>query len=117
MAIQDEIAGRLSALVAAAQAKLTDGASVRDVFEILGDAISLAVRVAQDFAEVPGPEKKAAVTQAVMAFYTAVVEPLDIPWVPDVVVDPLLRGMVEKLVDGLIESLVRMFHEKGWLAA
>ena len=117
MSLAEELAAKLGALVADAQARLKDGVQAEDVFRTLADAVSLGVRVAQDFADVPGAEKRQAVTESVLAFYDAVIQPLDIPWVPDMIADPLLRSVVEPLIGALIESLVALFRAKGWLAA
>jgi hypothetical protein len=73
--------------------------------EFMVDAFATIVRALQA-EDGSGAEKKAAAMELAAKFYDSVLAPLEIPYVPDSVADPLLRVMFLKMADYVIDSIV-----------
>lgn len=95
-----EFVGRIKDQIVAARA---DGKlSFEDGIRLMQYAVRELVRMAATFADLSGANKKAAVEAAVLAFYDAVIAPIDLPG-PDPLLDPLMRDAISRLVPGVIE--------------
>lgn len=90
---------------------MSEEASVRNLSapealrEFMVDAFAAIVRSLQS-EDATGEQKKAAAMKLAEQFYDSVLAPLDIPYVPDSVADPLLKVVYLKMADYVIDSIV-----------
>jgi hypothetical protein len=115
MGLYEVIRAELDRLIAEAQEKAMDGLTLGEIWTLFEDGVKALVRVAQTISA-SGAEKKEVVIQAAEEFYRVVVEPIDLPWVPDAIVDPLLSKTIRPFLSWLIDTLVARFNAQGWEA-
>jgi len=72
-----------------------DGFQWEDVATIIEEAAIFA-----DLFDMPGPEKKALALRLI----NRVIDETDVPWLPDAIVDPLLKRFIPGLVDSIIRA-------------
>ena len=85
-----------------ALALFDDGFQISDLFEIVPKVMEI-VRSVKDLT---GPEKKALAIQ--LGEY--VIDATDMPWVPDVVVDPILKKLLPKAIQMAWDASVGKFN-------
>ena len=93
----------------------SDGLTVREFFKLLASFLGRANRVVKHFGDEHGTveERRECVVVAGQEFFEKIIEPLDLPWIPNwmesLVIDPAIgrsiRPVIEGLVDGLDEYL------------
>lgn len=91
-------------------AKADGRITVAEIFQLVGEAVSLLVAAASTLS-VSGADKKQLVTDAAQKLYDEVIRPIDIPGIPNVIentiVDPAIGKAIPYIVSGLIEVFVR----------
>lgn len=91
-------------------ARADGNVTASEAFDLFIDCVRRLVTIASEFA-VPGADKKAAVMAAVDKLYDAVLAPIDLPYIPEVVertvIDPALKKGVLFVSDRLIELFVK----------
>lgn len=78
------------------KAAFADGFQLRDLATIVRAAIEFA-----SLAQLPGPEKKALAIQVI----ERVIDETDTPWLPDALVDPLMKRFVPDLIDLVVDAV------------
>lgn len=105
-----------SAKAAVADKKLTFSEAVALVKEAIGSAIEIADQLPE-----AGPERKALVLSLCDQLYTTVIAPIDIPFVPNIVVEPIVDASLGKLFheicSGIIEGDLRILRRRQAVAA
>lgn len=116
--IFDQMKAAVADVIAFYKEAAKDGLTLNEVWSLTTKAVGTLVTVAEGFKEFGGADKKAAVLAAAGEFYDAVLAPIDIPKVPDflerTVVDPALRQVWLKVVDGMVDGLVGIFNKTQW---
>ena len=91
--------------------------SFTDIIALLGTATGELVSIAEAFYDGSGDAKKAAVMAAIDTFYEEVIEPIDIPAIPNFI-EPIADKAVKQLLlvvaDGLVDAVVAIFNKNGW---
>lgn len=112
-AVKEEIAG----IIAKYKEVAKDGLTLPEIFSLITSATGSFVRV-MEVSGRDGTVKKEAALIAAELFYDQVIAPLDIPHVPGFietsVVDPALKKVFMAAVNGMIDSLVKIFNRSGW---
>jgi hypothetical protein len=94
------------------QLKNDDGKiSLADAWSLFQTGIAELVKLAEFF-DVPGPEKKAMVLDALEKLYDDVIAPIDLKPVPNIIepmVDKTLKMLFLTLANGAIDSMVLVF--------
>lgn len=107
------------ALLVHYKALAKDGMTLSDAWELANDAVSSATRVIEEIqTEYGGSTKKEVVLKFASDFYDQVLAPIDLPRVPNVIetrwVDPALKEVYMLLVNGAINSIVKVSNRTGW---
>ena len=117
-----DISFRFDKLIASAKVKLDeakqDGLTPAEVFGIalalLHEAIEEAVRLAAEYKNAVGPAKKELVIAAVEKFYFEVIAPIDLPYIPNFVIEPIvdqsIGSAIRPLVGGLVERVYSLLR-------
>lgn len=114
----EQISASVSGLIASYKAAQSDGkVTLSEVWQLTGQAIQEIVQLTQRL-QVPGADKKRAALEAVEKFIDDFITPLDLPYIPNFVVEPIVDNAVKQMVmtaaDGLIEAAVSLFDQYGW---
>lgn len=92
--------------------------TLSEAWSLATSAVAGVMRIVEAAGDFDGKLKKEAVLLFAASFYDQVIAPLDIPYVPSLIenrmVDPALKEVFLKLVDGSVESLVNIFNRTGW---
>ena len=92
-----------------AEARADGKITASEAFALFADCVERLVNAASQLS-VPGADKKAAVMDGIGKLYDAVIAPIDIPYIPEIVeasvVDPALKKLVLAAADGLVEFFV-----------
>jgi len=88
-------------------------------FESFYDAVQVFIGEAATFLDATGAEKKEQVIQACERFYREVLEPLDIPGIPNWFVEPMVDRAVGSMIRPAVSSLIEQFYKllKPYLVA
>lgn len=110
-AIKDEVA----AYIGDVKARLTDGFSFADVWPLVSAATLRLTRIAQETGA-SGPEKKEAVLAALEQFYDEVVTPLDLPGVPNLIIEGIVDNAIKALIRPMLGPLIDrvVAEQKAW---
>lgn len=121
--LYEQIRDRVSQAVEAVKKKLSDAKADGNLtpselwsvaFRSLVEVLSLAIELLQVI-PASGQDKKAAAIEAALAFYRDIIKPLDIPFLPNFIIEPLVDDGIENaipsLVGGLIDGLHRVMQQ------
>lgn len=120
MSLYDQIRAEVDGVVAGVKAKLlaakADGElTAGELWSLAMDGLTSVLGVAIRLLQIlpaSGPEKRAAAIEAAVEFYKAVIKPLNIPYLPDFIVEPMVDDAIERalpaIVGGMIDALHRM---------
>ena len=112
--LYDTISSEVEKLIAAFKEKLSDGKlSLTEMWYLFNEFVGSVVVICEELGD-DGPEKREAAIEAVMALWKNVVKPIDMPWLPDSVVDPIVENVLPLLVGVLIDWTVDTFNAKFW---
>jgi len=110
MPVDSELYERLKAQVelvsATIRKALADGRLWPWEFLGIGREIARVGVVLAEGLSVPGPEKRAVVIDLALAYWDDRLVDLDIPWLPDEKVDPLLRDLIPLVVGWCVDRIV-----------
>jgi len=108
---------QVEALIAEAQEVVKDGISVRDVAVVIR-AFVRRVAVIVHAISATEAEKRDLVLFCVDRFYELVIKPVNIPWVPDLVIEPALDRAIGELVhyvaSEFYDMIVDLFGATLW---
>ena len=76
--------------------RLADGFQFGDLASIIGEACELA----ETLSDLDGPSKRAVAIRII----ERIIDETDTPWLPDALVDPLLKQVVPELVDLIVRA-------------
>lgn len=118
MSAFEQISASVSALIASYKAAQSDGkVTLSEIWQLTGKAIQEIVQLTQRLT-VPGAEKKRVALEAVEQFIDDFITPLDLPYIPNLVIEPIVDNAVKQVLmtaaDGLIEASVSLFDQIGW---
>jgi hypothetical protein len=88
--------------------------NLKEASGLVMSALGEFVQLTQQIGAIPGEEKKAAAMTAVEFFIDHVITPLNIPYAPDAIVDPIIKGTLMDIADELLEVAVRWFKRTEW---
>lgn len=116
MDLYDAIKGFVEETKADVIAAKADGKiTAQEAWGIVTEAVAELVKVAEVL-NVSGEQKKVLVLAAADKLYEEVLRPIDIPWVPNVVIEPrlddILKGFYMNAVSGIIDGLVKVLFKK-----
>lgn len=78
------------------KALFDDGFQLKDVWA----TVSAAMEVVEQVKDLDGPEKK----DTAINIINYVIDEVDIPWIPDSMVDPILKSMVPDAIEYLLKA-------------
>ena len=116
--LYDKFSEAITNVITAYKEAHADGKlSFTEIIALLGTAIGELVSIAEAFYDGSGEAKKAAVMAAINTFYDEVIEPIDIPAIPNFV-EPIADKAVKQLLlvvaDGVVDAIVAIFNKSGW---
>ncbi len=119
ISLYDSVQAELTALIAHYKERLSDGLQIKDVWELVNDAIASAARVVQEAqSEFGGLTKREVVLHFAAQLYDEVIGPWDIPKIPNWIetrwIDPRVRDLYMMLVEGALNSFVKVANRTGW---
>lgn len=115
--LYESVKAEIEKLFASIQTKLADGKlSLGEIGSLFREVLETAVILAEQ-TNVPGPRKKALAIEIVLAFWDDILEPFDLPYLPDRLVDPIIRSALPHLVGWLIDYIVGVNNVRGWRLA
>lgn len=100
------IADQVSQFKVAVDKALADGFQTKDALTLLSEFAVRAVTVVQAVAEATGAQKKEAVLLGCETLFDTYIEPLNLPWLLDSAVDPLIRSAIRPVVGAFIDGTV-----------
>lgn len=114
----EQIRTSVSRLVDQFNQSRSDGViTLSEIWQMTGRAVSEIVQITNSL-KVSGPEKKEAALEAFEQFVDNVIVPLDLPYVPNLIVEPIvdkaLKSMLMAAANGLIDAAVSLFNQVGW---
>lgn len=96
-------------------AKLADKKlKLRELWQLFRQFSEAAVAIAEQL-NVSGPEKRALVIEAALAWWDEELVKIDL-WGPDEVIDPKIREAIPLIVGGLVDAVVAFYNWIGWPA-
>jgi hypothetical protein len=104
---------QVAALIANYKAAMADGFQWRDLVTLYNEVIPAIVAIVEAL-PATGEQKKRAALDCLDRFYAAVIEPLDIPGVPDILVDKPLGLLLHLVAEFAIDWAVARFNREGW---
>lgn len=107
-------------IIAKYKAAISDGkVTFAEVFALANAAVMDLVTAAEKFLGTAGPDKKTAVLQALSDFIDRVITPIDLPYVPNLVIESAVDASIKTLLlaaaDRSIDLLVTFFQSNGWV--
>ena len=112
--LYEVIRERVDAIVASAREKASDGLTLAEVWGLLEESVRALILLAETLAAVGGAEKKELALAAAERLYREVIQPIDLPWIPDAIIDPLIGAAIRPYLGWLIDRLVARFNAGGW---
>lgn len=111
---------KMQELVVSAKAKAADGKiTLAEGWQLLQEGVQDAVYIV-DQLQVSGVDKKALVLQAAQQLYDNVIAPIDIPFIPNLVVEPIvdrvIGQMIQPMLSGMIEAALNLLRSGKTLA-
>ena len=115
--VRGRVTDRIDTIIKFAKERLSQFFSFGDLFTNLDDAIRELILLVEQFS-VDGADKKKLVLDAVLKFYDNVLAPIDLPYIPNIGVEPMidaaLRRVIEKYAGNLIDRIVDRFNKTKW---
>lgn len=116
MPLYEDIQASVKQLIESYKLKAADGLTFSEATKLFTEAIGEIVKILQTTGGT-GAEKRAAAIQAAQAFYDNVLAPIDIPGIPNLIVEPIvdktIGGFIPAIVGGLIDGMVQVFKLNG----
>ena len=116
--LYDKFSKAITTVIASYKEANADGKlTFTDIVALLGTATSELVGIAEAFYDGSGEAKKAAVMAALNTFYDEVIEPIDIPAIPNFIepiTDKVIKQILLVVADGLVDAIVTIFNKGGW---
>lgn len=111
---------RFQELVDSAKAKAADGRlTLAEGWQLLQEGVQDAVYIAAQL-NAAGADKKALVLQLAQQLYDNVIAPIDIPYIPNLVVEPIvdkaIGQMIQPMLSGMIEAALNLLKSGKTLA-
>jgi len=93
-------------LIDAWEGALADDFQWRDILTIAQSTAETLVPVVMSFSMLTNEQKREIVVETTRDLFDAVIEPIDLPWLPDSLVDPILRKTITWLAETTFDRLV-----------
>ena len=94
--------------------KYADGKlSFSEMFKLSTEVVERLVAVAEAFGGT-GMDKRQAVIDAAVKLWDESLRDMDIPYLPDVIVDPMIEAMIPTVVGKIIDLAVARFNITEW---
>lgn len=118
--IQTMVRAKLLALLDSFKAKAADGKiSFAEGWQLLQEFTAGAVYIVDELT-VAGADKKAMVLSLAQQFYDNVIAPIDIPFVPNILMEPaldrLLGSLIQPMLGAMIEASLNILRSGMTLA-
>jgi len=116
MALYDDLKNQIDIVLAAAKTATADKqVTLREAVTIGLEVFSAVAIAAKALPNASHDEKKAVLIQVADEFYKQVLQPIDIPGIPDFIesrfVDPMLGNVFSKMAEGVIDWI--LFKAEG----
>lgn len=112
----DELKASFQAIIESAKAKAHDGMTFKEGMQLLGEVSQQFVRLVQ-IPGATGAEKQEAVVAAIEQFIVEVLVPLDLPGIPNFIVEPAIDAATVKaarpIASFLVETTLGMLKSLG----